>query len=322
MPTSTRQTQTTDGYLVSDEDRSRAVASLRSHYADGSLSLEEYSRRVGAALASQTRGQLQTTFRGLPGGFDWPADDDVPPLAKRLTVKRQAIVLAVLAAAISAAGVVFSNHTRDPRFDRHGIVVGTIDPLRNVPPADVYIVPLDRRAWDDDGTLSLLRLQRELAKRGLKTVLAPPYSIDKTVYDYSRHQINAYTVLAMLHNAYVGRPVGWPATVIGITSVDEFAEGASYRFVFMQSYRQGHAGFAVISTARMHGKDAGADLEKMAARAAGLYFYRLPLSAEWSVMHDPIRSLKDLDRMRDEYGVPSTLLRRRSRETRSIHGPF
>jgi hypothetical protein len=65
-------------------------------------------------------------------------------------------------------------------------------------------------------------------------------------------------------------------------------------------------------------RGSAADLEKMAARAAGLFFYRLPRTPGWSVMHEPIRSPSDLERMSDEYGVSQALLERRQEETR--HG--
>jgi len=51
---------------VADDDRERAVALLREHTAAGRLDLEEFSERVGEALAARTRGDLERAVRELP----------------------------------------------------------------------------------------------------------------------------------------------------------------------------------------------------------------------------------------------------------------
>src|SRR6266540_6942116 len=99
--------------------------------------------------------------------------------------------------------------------------------------------------------------------------------ISKAMYDSTRHQISGDALSAALDSAYRRHPSAWPATVIGISSLDMYSPTFSGdRFVFMSSHGNGNAGFAAISTARMrHGilrHGSAADLEKMAARAAGL----------------------------------------------------
>jgi Domain of unknown function (DUF1707) len=56
------------GELVraSDDDRERAIASLREHLAAGRLTLEEFTERMSAALAATTTADLDAPLRELP----------------------------------------------------------------------------------------------------------------------------------------------------------------------------------------------------------------------------------------------------------------
>jgi hypothetical protein len=308
--------------LLSDHDRDQAIAALRESYADGSLTMEEYSQRVDRVLAGRTRAQLESAVKGLGRRARLQRKRQTTPAHRRAAVRRGFAVLAVVAA-IFVLALTASRGRDAPRFDRTGIVVGTLDPFASVPDADVYIVPLDRPAWHADGAFSLLKLQSELSERGLKTVLAQPLMISRGMYDSTRHQISGDALSAALDSAYRLHPSAWPATVVGVTSLDMYSPTfAGDRFVFMSSYGRSGGGFAAISTARMHHgifrRGSAADLEKMAARAAGLFFYRLPRTPGWSVMHEPIRSLSDLERMSEEYGVSQALLERRQQKTRGL----
>ncbi len=51
---------------ASDDDRERAIASLREHLAAGRLTLEEYTERMSAALAARTTADLDAPLRELP----------------------------------------------------------------------------------------------------------------------------------------------------------------------------------------------------------------------------------------------------------------
>jgi hypothetical protein len=51
---------------VSDRDRERAVQALREHLVEGRLTLDEFTRRVEAALRAATAGELSTTAEELP----------------------------------------------------------------------------------------------------------------------------------------------------------------------------------------------------------------------------------------------------------------
>jgi hypothetical protein len=52
--------------LAGDLDRERAASRLREHYAGGSLTLDEFSRRTGRVLSARSRGQVRRALFGLP----------------------------------------------------------------------------------------------------------------------------------------------------------------------------------------------------------------------------------------------------------------
>ena len=51
---------------VSDAERHEVVERLSRHTGEGRLTLDEFEERVEAALEAKTRGELDTTMRGLP----------------------------------------------------------------------------------------------------------------------------------------------------------------------------------------------------------------------------------------------------------------
>jgi hypothetical protein len=65
----------------------------------------------------------------------------------------------------------------------------------------------------------------------------------------------------------------------------------------------GSGGVSVISTERMRGS-AGLErqrLWKMTLRAIGFHVLQRARTADWSVTHDPIRGLDDLDRLQAQF---------------------
>ena len=56
------------GQRASDADREEAVVALREHLVEGRLTLEEFSDRVGSALAARTVGDLAALGSDLPRG--------------------------------------------------------------------------------------------------------------------------------------------------------------------------------------------------------------------------------------------------------------
>ena len=61
---------------VADADRDRAVTQLREHVVEGSLTLDEFSERVGLALEARTRGDLDAVMADLPQSR--PTDQPLP----------------------------------------------------------------------------------------------------------------------------------------------------------------------------------------------------------------------------------------------------
>src|SRR5262249_9951267 len=71
--------------LASDAERERACSILREASVDGRLTLDEFSQRIGRALAARTRDQLAEVTRDLPAV--------VPPQAVRRPPVRWSVAL-------------------------------------------------------------------------------------------------------------------------------------------------------------------------------------------------------------------------------------
>jgi uncharacterized membrane protein len=67
---------------IGDADREASAVSLREHYAQGRLSLEEFNQRLDAIFAATTQGQLDHITRDLP---------HVPPPSVPLPVTSSAL---------------------------------------------------------------------------------------------------------------------------------------------------------------------------------------------------------------------------------------
>ena len=55
-----------DSLRVGDAEREAVAAELREHYAQGRLSMEDFSQRLDAAYAARTRGDLDKLISDLP----------------------------------------------------------------------------------------------------------------------------------------------------------------------------------------------------------------------------------------------------------------
>jgi len=66
----------TDDLRVGDAEREAVAAELREHYAQGRLTMDDFSRRLDAALAARTRGDLDALIRDLP--HVKPSDTPLP----------------------------------------------------------------------------------------------------------------------------------------------------------------------------------------------------------------------------------------------------
>lgn len=56
----------TDDLRVGDSEREAVAAELREHYAQGRLTIEDFQRRLDAALSARTRGDLDRLISDLP----------------------------------------------------------------------------------------------------------------------------------------------------------------------------------------------------------------------------------------------------------------
>jgi hypothetical protein len=66
----------TDDLRVGDSEREAVAAELREHYAQGRLTIEDFQRRLDAALSARTRGDLDRLIRDLP--HTMPAGTPLP----------------------------------------------------------------------------------------------------------------------------------------------------------------------------------------------------------------------------------------------------
>lgn len=86
---------------ASDEDRRRVVTELERHTAEGRLTLEEFSERVGRAYAATTNGELAAITSDLPAS--------APPRREPGREQRQLVIaLALALLTVAALAVIFA----------------------------------------------------------------------------------------------------------------------------------------------------------------------------------------------------------------------
>ena len=218
------------------------------------------------------------------------------------------------------------------------VTSGVRNPLSGTPPADLYLVPLDTAVVDDVRAVAG-PLERRV---DLRTDVTGILRFDPSVLDRRRGQLKISPLTAQLARGFHAAHGRTSAAVIGVTSLDVYLESASDdRFAFAAHRREvapgGYVGaFGVVSTARMHGTTtcgrgwrrippalwewiAGLDdpdqtrtrLRKMVMRVVALQYYGVPpTTSGHAITRSPIRSLCDLDRLEERFGVPLEVLRR------------
>jgi hypothetical protein len=70
---------TSDSLRVGDAEREAVAAELREHYAQGRLSMEDFTQRLDAAYAARTRGDLDKLISDLPHANPAGAPLPAPP---------------------------------------------------------------------------------------------------------------------------------------------------------------------------------------------------------------------------------------------------
>jgi hypothetical protein len=92
---------THSGLRASDDDRRRVVSELERHAADGRLTLDEFSERVGRAYGAATHADLAEITHDLPA----TAPPRIPPAPD----PRPLLIAFILAAVtIAVLGMVFA----------------------------------------------------------------------------------------------------------------------------------------------------------------------------------------------------------------------
>lgn len=90
---------------ASDEDRQRVIGVLQRHTAEGRLTLDEFSDRVGTVYAAKTFDDLRAAVADLPALAPAPAAPPPPPESH----DRQLLLTFVLAiGAVVVIGVVYA----------------------------------------------------------------------------------------------------------------------------------------------------------------------------------------------------------------------
>jgi predicted Zn-dependent protease len=172
--------------------------------------------------------------------------------------------------------------------------------------AGVYLVPLGRM-----DPLPLRSAARILSRRyPIPVQVEPAESLEETAVNRHRGQLQGREVMARIADRYFTRPAN--ALVLGVTELDLYLETKSGDNFAFSTYSNAHP-VAVVSTARLDpanywtlrrlvGRDGGGAkrderLVKMLTRAIGLRL-GLPRRAGWdTALHEPIRSVSDIDRM-------------------------
>jgi YD repeat-containing protein len=185
--------------------------------------------------------------------------------------------------------------------------------LLQAAPADIAAPPSGRRLYlvpfGRVERVSLEELARHYRTRlGLQVDLSPVVSVPASVWDHARRQLVAESAIDIVRWRVGEAAANQSATFIAVTDYDMYMRNVNWRFAF--SYR-GDERFALVSTARMapmayeyRGKEylLNSRVRKMVGKNIGVLLYRFPLSADpTSLLRDNIRSVADLDRMRDTF---------------------
>jgi hypothetical protein len=89
---------------ASDADRQRVVDLLRTHTAEGRLTLDEFEERVGEALAAKTRDELRLVLRELPAPEPPAPARRSPAPRRRLQVPTLPMVVLLVVAGSALLG--------------------------------------------------------------------------------------------------------------------------------------------------------------------------------------------------------------------------
>jgi hypothetical protein len=167
-----------DDLRVSDEQRERAAAEIREHYAAGRLTDDELSERVQAAYSARTEQELGTALADLPKLPATPAEQKAELAARRSMLQRRMLqeagggmgVFALCTAIWAASGA-----------------TGQFWPIWVLL---VCLIPLIRNGWRLYGpSPDLERVERELETRRRRDQLR--HQIERDVHGDVREDVRA-----------------------------------------------------------------------------------------------------------------------------------
>lgn len=168
----------------------------------------------------------------------------------------------------------------------------------------LYFIPVGRFS---SGSLKKL-VSYYQRKPGVNAITTQPIPLELPAIDKQRQQLIAEEVIELIKRRYPKLAADPNAILIGLTDEDMYIRDKTWRFAFC--YRA-DGRFAVVSSARMNPVKLGeaADnglldsrMRKMVLKNIGLLYYLLPANSDWkSVLYRDVESVKDLDRMGEDF---------------------
>lgn len=143
-----------DGLRASDEERERAAAQLREHFAAGRLSEDELNERVDAAYGARTAGDLRAVLADMPALPASPATRRLELQQRRAELQRELLQQTGAALVPFVICVVI------------WIAAGASGPFWPIWVALAAVIPLVRNGWALYGPAPELdRVEAELRER-------------------------------------------------------------------------------------------------------------------------------------------------------------
>lgn len=113
---------------IGDAERDAAAASLREHYAQGRLTLDELNERLDASFAARTQGQLDKISADLPHSPNWgQAQQNIAPGPQQLPQRRNSIGTAAFVAGFVLVALVMLT-LRDTHSGHSGLGILALIP--------------------------------------------------------------------------------------------------------------------------------------------------------------------------------------------------
>jgi hypothetical protein len=257
---------------------------------------------VGAGLTGDEAAQLH---RAIVSRLAWTAMD--PDRPRRLVERAGLLAIGMTMPFMLLAPVTLG--ARLAATDLHTCTSGSLArpytpiDLAGQPAGGVSLVPFG--AFPPAELDALARHFRQ--KYSMPIEVRPALEVPDEARDALRGQLISDVMLDALEAGYPAEHP--PRIVIGVTDVDMYIDGVSWRYAF--SHRRDDR-FALVSTARMDygclgilaagGEQRRARLRRMVGKNIGVLYYRLPLSANpRSMLYASIGGPQELDRMSDEF---------------------